>query len=281
MKISIITICYNDKKGFERTANSIVKQTFKNYEWIVIDGGSTDGTVESIQKYEGRIKYWVSESDTGIYNAMNKGTFHAEGEYCLYLNSGDRFCSTKSLERASSRAWKADVLSFDMFFDTGNRFIPCKSSPNEINYTRFVQSSLFHQATFVRTSVAKQIPYDEKYRIVSDCKFWFQVLIVDGYTYQHFNIPLSIFDTNGISSTINEQQIVERKSFLAEYFDKRIVDKIHKDTSLLKIVESLSESKLSRSAITLCIRNIIRCDRFLLSKMYDILKNAIYRDHRL
>ena len=86
MLYSIITINFNNCDGLRRTIESVVNQTNDNYEYIVIDGGSTDGSVDVIQKYSDRISYWVSEKDDGIYNAMNKGVRHAHGDYCLFLN---------------------------------------------------------------------------------------------------------------------------------------------------------------------------------------------------
>ena len=86
MKVSVITINYNNCDGLSRTIESVVKQSFKEYEYIVIDGGSTDGSADVIRKYADKIDYWVSESDKGIYNAMNKGIDVAKGEYCNFMN---------------------------------------------------------------------------------------------------------------------------------------------------------------------------------------------------
>ncbi|MDR2910496.1 MAG: glycosyltransferase [Bacteroidales bacterium] len=89
MKLSIITINLNNVAGLQKTIESVVKQTFTDYEYIVIDGGSTDGSADIIKQHANKITYWVSEPDKGIYNAMNKGIRVAKGEYCLFLNSGD------------------------------------------------------------------------------------------------------------------------------------------------------------------------------------------------
>jgi glycosyltransferase involved in cell wall biosynthesis len=89
IKLSIITINYNNRDGLEKTIRSVIDQRFTDFEFIVIDGGSTDGSVDNIRKYENKINYWCSEKDAGIYNAQNKGIKKAKGEYCLFLNSGD------------------------------------------------------------------------------------------------------------------------------------------------------------------------------------------------
>ena len=97
MKLSIITINYNNREGLKRTIESVVNQTFTDFEWILIDGGSTDGSKELIEQYSNRFSYWVSEPDNGIYNAMNKGLRAAKGDYLQFLNSGDRLYNAQSL----------------------------------------------------------------------------------------------------------------------------------------------------------------------------------------
>lgn len=99
MKLSIITINLNNKDGLEKTIESVVSQTFTDYEFIIIDGGSTKGDVELIKEYENKISYWVSEKDSGIYNAQNKGIKQARGEYLYFLNSGDALYENTTLEK--------------------------------------------------------------------------------------------------------------------------------------------------------------------------------------
>ena len=101
MKLSIITVNYNDAKGLERTILSVISQTKHNFEFIVIDGGSTDGSIDVIKKYEGNINYWVSEPDGGIYQGMNKGLRQAKGDYVNFMNSGATQMQTSSQERMS------------------------------------------------------------------------------------------------------------------------------------------------------------------------------------
>src|SRR5574344_3096999 len=103
MKYSIITINYNNKVGLERTIKSVINQTCKDYEYIIIDGTSTDGSKEVIDKYKQYLNYWVSEPDEGIYYAMNKGTLMSHGDYCNFLNSGDCYTDNLEIGRASCR----------------------------------------------------------------------------------------------------------------------------------------------------------------------------------
>ena len=100
MKLSIITINYNNLAGLQRTIDSVVCQTWHDYEWIIIDGGSSDGSKELIEQYQEYITYWCSEPDKGIYNAMNKGIDHAHGDYLIFMNSGDAFASKKCIRKS-------------------------------------------------------------------------------------------------------------------------------------------------------------------------------------
>ena len=108
MKLSIITINFNNHDGLQKTINSVIAQTWKDFEWIIIDGGSTDGSKNLIEQYDKYITYWISESDKGIYNAMNKGIKIARGDYLQFLNSGDYFYNEKVIEKFCNRnnIWK-------------------------------------------------------------------------------------------------------------------------------------------------------------------------------
>ena len=116
-KLSIITICYNIKDEIERTCKSIVGQTWQDFEWIVVDGGSTDGTLEVLKKYSDRIDILISEKDSGIYNAMNKGIKLANGEWLNFMNGGDNFASNDVLEKVfKNKNYEADILYGDMSY---------------------------------------------------------------------------------------------------------------------------------------------------------------------
>ena len=111
MKLSIITINYNDAEGLERTIKSVTSQTFRDFEFIVIDGGSTDNSIEIIKKYEKDIDFWVSEKDGGIYPGMNKGLKQAKGEYVNFMNGGDRYHSPDVLENIFKLETNADIIT--------------------------------------------------------------------------------------------------------------------------------------------------------------------------
>ena len=130
-KLSIITINYNNFEGLNRTLKSVINQNLKNFEYIVIDGGSTDGSKELIEKYADKISYWVSEPDRGIYHAMNKGIVKASGEYLLFMNSGDLFYNNFILNEVIDDISKYDLIYFDILIRDGNKEYP-KVSPKNL-----------------------------------------------------------------------------------------------------------------------------------------------------
>ena len=121
MKLSIITINYNNKAGLQKTIDSVICQTWKDYEWIIIDGGSTDGSKELIEQYQQYFAYWCSEPDKGVYNAMNKGITKAKGEYLNFMNSGDCFVCDSTLMDVFFKEISADIVAGPVLLSTGQR----------------------------------------------------------------------------------------------------------------------------------------------------------------
>ena len=194
MKISIITINFNDRNGLLRTIKSVVSQTFNNYEFIIIDGGSKDGSVEVIKEYEDFIDYWVSEPDKGIYNAMNKGVMKAHGEYCIFMNSADCFCNSDVLGKWNQLSDDSDIIC-------GNTLMPDRIHAHElISFKTLFEGCIGHQCAFIRTALLKKYPYDESLKIVSDRKFFLQALIFDNCTYQAIDLDIVNYDITGLSS---------------------------------------------------------------------------------
>lgn len=214
MKLSIITINFNNRDGLRKTIESVVNQTWQEFEYIIIDGGSTDGSVEVIKEYADHIDYWVSEPDKGIYNAMNKGIDKATGEYCLFMNSGDWLYSNDILQTINNELCDIDIISGDMQYTTGYT----KLSPSTISFRFLYTNSLPHQSSFIRTELLKNNPYDEKYKVISDWIFFIKTLIIQEGSYKHVNVIISLFDTSGISETNLSLNIKERKKYLCSKF---------------------------------------------------------------
>ena len=167
MKYSIVTINYNNAEGLRRTIQSVVSQTYADYEYLIIDGGSSDGSVNAIKDYEDRISYWVSEKDGGIYNAMNKGVKVAHGEYLIFMNSGDVFYNSDVLKNIREELHDEDILVGKVFIDDNNNII---SPPpqRELSMYHLFSGSIPHQGTFIKTLLQKKYPFDETLKISSD-----------------------------------------------------------------------------------------------------------------
>ena len=220
MKISIITINYNNREGLQKTIESVINQAYKDFEYIVIDGNSTDGSKDVLEQYKEHFAYWVSESDAGIYNAMNKGTQHATGDYLLFLNSGDWLHDNNVLSSVVKH-----LEDFDLII--GKNFFPAIGTQSEIEepitMRRFYVGSIPHQSTFIKREVLVQTPYDENYRIVSDWKFFIQTIILANASYKLVDIIVADFDTEGISTSQKSVGDFERVKVLNELFPERVL----------------------------------------------------------
>jgi glycosyltransferase involved in cell wall biosynthesis len=210
MKISIITINYNNKEGLAKTIKSVINQSTNDFEYIVVDGGSSDGSLDVIKKNALSIHYWVSEKDTGIYNAMNKGTKAAHGDYCLFLNSGDILIDSDIIKNVLAFNFSADIISGDEKYTSGRK----TKAPKRVSMKTFIIGSLPHQATFIKRELLLDNPYDERFKIGGDWRFFIQVLIYKNVSYEKIPMVISLFDTTGISSTESKQS--ERRLFEKE-----------------------------------------------------------------
>lgn len=222
MKLSIITINRNNASGLSRTIESVIAQTWKNFEYIVIDGASTDESVEVIKKYNSPITTWVSEPDSGIYNAMNKGIMKASGEYCLFLNSGDFLVNERALEKANSHDWSADIVLFSLI-NTNREVSYLKCPPSRISLYTFLHGNLSHPSSFIRRSLLLELGcYKENYRIISDWCFFIDALIIHNASYEKSDVLLSVYDRSGVSASTNGGDIIicEKKDYLEKYFSR-------------------------------------------------------------
>lgn len=203
MKLSIITINYRNIDGLKKTMDSVLCQTFTDFEYIVVDGGSDDGAEELLVDYQSRFGkigisfHWVSEKDNGIYHAMNKGVNMAHGEYCNFLNSGDYYANSQVLEHVFEEYNPHEILIG--YAKTETRIIP---PPQNISIGFFYNhGSINHQAAFIRKELLVKHPYDEtKGLISSDYKFFIEALLVDNCSYRPIDTLVVHFDSNGISS---------------------------------------------------------------------------------
>ena len=243
MKLSIITINRNNLYGLQKTINSVIAQTFSDLEWIVIDGGSTDGSRELIEQNADHFSYWVSEPDKGIYNAINKGIAHAQGEHIQILNSGDTLFEDTTLEKLFLHNLDADINYGDAFLHYPDGSTIDKQYPDIVTLHYFIHNVINHQATFFKRQVVDCHPYDEKYLIAGDWAYCMEA-VCRGLKFQHIHQTIVNYDNSGISAQWSERQIKEREDILNTYIppqlkpDMEIIDglnrlRMHKSTSKL------------------------------------------------
>jgi glycosyltransferase involved in cell wall biosynthesis len=213
MKLSIITINYNNKEGLRKTIDSVITQTFEDYEWIIIDGGSIDGSKELIEQYQQHFAYWCSELDKGVYNAMNKGIEHARGEYLLFLNSGDALYDMNVLQKVYDIHSNADIISGQVIRMDNNKLLRQYRSSLLL---QLYLDTLNHQGTFIRKSLFNDNLYDENLKIVSDWKFWLDSIIRKNASVDVIDVVVARQDMSGISSD-SDKEHVERQMVLKEF----------------------------------------------------------------
>lgn len=224
MILSIITINRNNAIGLEMTLRSVLSQCVSVFEYIVVDGASTDGSIEIIKqfadRFDGRLK-WISEPDSGIYNAMNKGIGMASGEYLQFLNSGDSLVSDDVVERMYNALEKngyPSILYGNMLKDMpdGKILRDCGFSGRDITLLGFYTGTLNHSPAYIRRDLFEKYGlYDEGLKIVSDWKWYLQAIVLGEEKPIYTDIDVSLFDMNGISETNKVLDDAERKMVLA------------------------------------------------------------------
>ncbi|QNM86258.1 glycosyltransferase [Polaribacter pectinis] len=244
--LSIITINYNDFSGLKKTVESVIKQTYSNFEYVVIDGGSTDESYKYLQEKKDSFSHLVSEKDAGIYNAMNKGIRAAKGEYLLFLNSGDVLNGVSALKDfIESPLFLGDIVYGDYKFLEGE-----KKYPDNLTPLHFFKSSLPHQSSLIKKELFDIYGYyDEGFKIVSDKAFYIKCFLSNKVVFTHINQKLSIVDLNGISNSSEYQKKVveENNIILKNYFGVFYED--YKNMIKLSAKYKTLESKTFKSLI--------------------------------
>lgn len=220
MILSIITINYNDAKGLRKTFESIKNQTCHEFEYIVVDGGSSDGSKSVIEEYEQYISKWVSEPDKGIYNAMNKGAKMSTGDYMLFLNSGDNLYSDDVVEKVLALDMKSDIVCCSEYIYSETTHV-IKHPPRNISLFTFIGGgSMLHPATFIHRNIFEKVGgYIEEYKIISDWCFFIDAMIVNNCSYElHEELIIAAFNAYGISST---NKTIDRMSAQRKFLENR------------------------------------------------------------
>ncbi len=251
----------NDRDGFRSTAESVVGQEAvcgTDWEWIVIDGGSTDGTLDEIRQYAHQIAFWQSEKDKGVYDAQNKGIAHAGGEYLLFMNAGDRFYDRQVLKRVMEHGMygKADYL-YGYAQDTlnGSPVGPPDIFPDTITGKMLYKGVFCHQSFFMRTSRVKALGgYDITYRICADNKLLFQDIVLNDATSACLGFFVCLFDITGISNKLWYITHDEQRRLRRELLPSRINDDYYRycygGTRLERMLRKFPERSPAYIALT-------------------------------
>jgi glycosyltransferase involved in cell wall biosynthesis len=208
--ISIITVSYNAASSIEQTILSVINQSFEDYEYIIVDGGSTDGTVGVIKKHQDKITLWVSEPDKGIYDAMNKGTEMASGEYLIYINAGDQILDFNFNFLKSTK--NKDVFYGNILSENNKVIVPYDLKT--IGYAM----PFCHQAVIVNTQLMKEYRFNSNYKIAADFDL-FQRLVKDRKEFHYENTTMALFEGGGVSSEMDRLYV---KEYLSVIFKNKI-----------------------------------------------------------
>lgn len=224
MKFSIITVCKNSETTIEKAVSSVINQSYKNYEYIIIDGVSTDNTLNIINKYSDKISKIISEPDSGLYDAMNKGIKQASGDYLFFLNSDDELINRSVLQVVANMAENfPDLLYGDLMVQdkkTGRRSL---QNHGKFNKIYLMKNTPCQPATFYKKELFEKYgDFDTNYKIVSDHEWFLRVFLKNKISAEYLGFPVNIFNIGGISTNKNREEklISERNAMLDKYFSK-------------------------------------------------------------
>lgn len=265
MKLSIITINFNNVDGLRKTAESIVAQTFQDFEWIVVDGGSTDGSKELIERFDGRVTWWCSEKDSGIYNAMNKGVSHASGTYVLFLNSGDWLADEKVLADFNNACFDKAIIYGNVYLMKGDHCVYARKI-GELSFGYMLYSSISHSSSFIPRDLLLRCPYNENYKIVSDWEFWLK-MILQGEKFTYFERFVSCFDLAGVSQTNLKLNDYERQDVIDKIIPRSILYD-YQSEKIGQLAKQRRKHPMFSKFITLCTIVMRELDSFFIRNQY-------------
>ena len=259
--ISIITVNYNNATGLKKTMGSVLNQTYDDFEYIVVDGDSNDGSKEVLTSFDHTRLTGISESDTGIYNAMNKGIRKARGKYLLFLNSGDYLVSEDILKKVAPEInMETPFAGCDLILDSEEGQVR-KSHPKAISLSYLLRRTIYHPSTFIRRDMFEKYGYyNEELRVVSDWEFFLKTVGLNGEAFERIPTPLTIFDMTGISSKKeNLEKIAQEKeqviqkclgSFTRSDLDAFLLEQLRNPSKRIKYLMKIEKSPFLRKVAT-------------------------------
>lgn len=266
-KISIITVCYNAEQVIKQTISSVLEQSYHNFEYVVIDGKSTDDTMTIVSELQpkfinaGISMTVVSEKDSGIYNAMNKGIAKSRGEWLLFLNAGDYLCDSNVLKRIAPVLNKSeyDVVYGDTILKSNCMYKYDKSKP----LTDIKNGMSFcHQSVFISRIVMSSFLYDERYNICADHNFFVR-LYVEGFRFHSVDFPISVFLLGGVSTNLSSYQKRDLER-IEIYYSNGLIDETEREKRI-KLVKKESFKRGIKNKVKALIPSKIisyRMDRY-------------------
>jgi glycosyltransferase involved in cell wall biosynthesis len=222
-KLSIVTINYNNAEELKKTIESVISQQNDDYEYIVIDGNSTDNSVAIIEQYADQITYWSSNPNKGIYGNMNQGIKEVKGEYCLFLNSGD-WLVPDALNKILPFCENADIIYCNTYLSYSETKTKELRFTDDLTLFSFFKRTINHQSTLIKRSLFDVYGlYNENNKVHSDYEFWVKAIIMGNCSCKHIDDFLSYYDMNGISSKPNPASEAEKMRILNTYIPPRIM----------------------------------------------------------
>jgi glycosyltransferase involved in cell wall biosynthesis len=259
--LSIITINLNNVIGLHKTILSVINQNFSDYEYIVIDGGSNDGSVDLIKEFSDKITFWKSEPDAGIYNAMNKGISASNGGYLLFLNSGDWLVNDQVLHNLFSGFSDCDFLYGNLIkiYSDGQQTVDKGFEGKAIDLFSLLRGTINHASCIIKKSLFDRYGlYDERHKIVSDWKFFLQAIGLSNSKVSYKDIDVTYFDMNGISNNNLTLRRQEREQVLEEIIPKSIISVYRKYDSYISRLEQINQYKFTQLVNRLVLSVLIR-----------------------
>lgn len=241
MKISIITVCRNNEAGLEKTINSVISQTYKDLEYIIIDGESTDGTINIITEYQKIFPIiLVSEKDEGIYDAMNKGVELATGDWLNFMNAGDTFYDKDSINHVIPFLKDgADII----YGNTEIIYKDFKTTKDEPKPEKLWMGRIPHQSSFIKSSAMKKYGYNKNNKIVADLEFFMSVYY-NGGKIEKINQTISSFAKDGITEKMGEQVIIDAYRTAKKFKSSLIVDIYYNILKIKPFIKRLLPRKI-------------------------------------